>query len=931
MVAFDKRYIVGIDLGTTNSAVSYADIQSVLDTKTQISSNHPFIKIFRTPQLTGPGEVTRMPVLPSFLYIPGEFEISKDNITLPWATSEDYFSGAFARDHGAKVPSRLVSSAKSWLCHANVDRHARILPWGGKLTEKVSPVQATAAYLNHIRKAWNHAHDDDAELSLENQLVVVTVPASFDEVARDLTVEACTIAGLRNITLLEEPLAAFYSWLIRHENSWQDYVSPNELILVCDVGGGTTDFTLITLKETDGSPRFERLAVGDHLILGGDNIDLTLARGLESQFSKKNVALTGDRWKTLCHECRQAKETILGHKAEKVTVTLMGEGSRLIAGTVSADLTRTDVEAGILDGFFPLIDAQKTKTPPRKGITEFGLPYEPEPAITRHLGEFLTIHESEISHQLGKDSAAPDLILFNGGTLKPDIIQDQIRKAIRHWFHEADDTLPRVLDNPDPDLAVSLGAAYYGLVKSGVGVRVGSGSPRAYYLGISKKSSTESTAENEAICLVERGLDEGSDIELKEQNFQVLTNQPVQFDVYSSSFRSGDRCGDIVSVDDSFSQLPTLQTIIEFGKKGQHTEIPVRLEARYTEMGTLSLWCRSLSSPHRWQLQFQLRDAGSPTVVSDQKVLESSVVEDAIQLVQSAFKSKSNNQAIASLAKQIVNVTGQKKEQWPLSFIRQLSDALLESVDDRKQGPAIESRWLNLTGFCMRPGLGDGFDVHRIKRLWKIYRPGPHFPKNAQVRSEWWIFWRRLAGGMSPGYQRQISQDLSSMLFLKKGDKQKTPEQERVEMWMLIANMEQLHPKDKIRWGRQLLSEVTSSPKRSQLFWALSRIGARELLYAPADRVIPPNEVYAWCNTLMGLKTKHTLSIGKAIAQLCRKTGDRVRDLSQEELITVGEWMTDFNGLETYRHLLEEIVPLAAQEESDIFGESLPSGLVLHE
>ncbi len=928
---FDKRYIVGIDLGTTNSAVSYADLSADNNMGTQ-QGGRPAIKLFKVPQLTGPGEVTRLNVLPSFLYIPGEFEISKDAISLPWATSEDYFSGAFARDHGGKVPSRLVSSAKSWLCHGNVDRQARILPWGtASSIEKVSPVQATAAYLTHVRKAWNNTHGNDPELSLENQFVVITVPASFDEVARDLTVEACTMAGLTHITLLEEPLAAFYSWLIRHENNWQNYVQPNELILVCDVGGGTTDFTLITLQETEGSPRFERLAVGEHLILGGDNIDLALARQLESQFSSQNTKLTGDRWKTLCHECRQAKETILSDASNAVTITLMGEGSRLIAGTVSGKLTRDDVTSCIINGFFPLVDAQGKKAPDRKGITEFGLPYASDPAITRHLGDFLTLHQSEVISKLGKKTAAPDLILFNGGTLKPNIIQQRIREAIRHWFQESDDALPRVLNNPEPDLAVSLGAAYYGLVKNGIGVRVGSGSPRAYYLGISKKSNQQLTSAREAICLVERGLDEGSDIDLTDQKFQVLTNQPVQFDVYSSSFRSGDRCGDLTPVDDSFTKLPPIQTVIEFGKKGKHTEIPVNIAAKYTEMGTLSLWCHSLSSPHRWQLQFQLRDSETQTELSDQTVLESSVVENACEIIDITFKNAADKQAITSLMKQIVKLTGMKKEQWPLTFIRQMADTLLSLIDQRTKSAESESRWLNLTGFCIRPGLGDGFDAHRIKKLWKIYRSGPQFSKNLQVRSEWWILWRRIAGGMSPGYQRQISQDLSSLIMPKKGEKSKVPLQEKNEMWMLIANLEQLHSKDKIRWGNQLITEIEKTPKNSQLFWVLSRIGARELLYAPADRVIPPNTAYRWCETLMSLATKNVLPVGKAMAQLCRKTGDRVRDLSPKQSATVMSWMQPHNTLASCRHLLEEVVPVADTEQGDIFGESLPHGIILHE
>ncbi|MCJ7616818.1 MAG: Hsp70 family protein, partial [Desulfobacterales bacterium] len=572
----EKHFIIGVDLGTTNSAVSYVDLQA--DSKKKYR-----IKIFKVPQLTGFGEVSRLPVLPSFLYIPGKYDISQEAVSLPWTSDEKNFVGAFARDHGAKVPARLVSSAKSWLCHSKVDRKARILPWGaGEEVFKISPLEATASYLKHIKKAWNSSKGDDEDLYLENQIIIITVPASFDEVARDLTVEAASMAGLSNVILLEEPLAAFYSWLIRHEHDWNKFVNPNELILVCDVGGGTTDFTLITLREVEGSPRFERIAVGDHLILGGDNVDLALASNIERRLSKKRISLSGDRWRTLCHQCRKAKENILNEDAESEKITLMGEGSKLIAGTVSAELGRKEIEKTVLEGFFPLADPKDIKKINiREGITEFGLPYEQEPAITRHLGYFLDKHKEDVVKVLNREDHAPDLILFNGGSLKPLIVREKIRAAMRNWFHEKDSSIPRVLDNPDPDLSVALGASYYGLVKIGKGVRVGSGSARAYYLGVSKKESDtieglpKKTDKKFAVCLVERGLEEGTTIELKDKKFEVLANQPVSFDIYSSSFRSGDRCGDLVEIDDSLTPLPPIQTVVQYGKKGVKTRIPV--------------------------------------------------------------------------------------------------------------------------------------------------------------------------------------------------------------------------------------------------------------------------------------------------------------------------------------------------------------------
>lgn len=961
MDLFDKRFIVGIDLGTTNSAVSYVDLaEADTDPKSSRGNIGNRIKIFRVLQATGAGETDSLSVLPSFLYIPGKYDLSDDAVQLPWHRADENFVGAFARDHGAKVPARLVSSAKSWLCHGNVDRRARILPWGsGDEVQKISPVEATAAYLSHIRRAWNSGRGEQEELYLENQMIVITVPASFDEVARDLTLEAAKAACLPNVTLLEEPLAAFYSWLIRHERHWSDYVSPGDLILVCDVGGGTTDFTLITLREVDGSPRFERIAVGDHLILGGDNIDLALSRHAEAGFGGKRKALSTDRWKALCHQCRQAKENILDKDSDVQRITLMGEGGKLISGTLSTALKKSDVEAVVLDGFFPMVKAEQIKVrQARKGIAEFGLPYEPEPAITRHLGWFLEHHKADVEKLLHK-RPAPDLILFNGGSLKPAVIQDRIRQAIRYWFDIDDQALPKVLENSRPDLAVALGASYYGLVKTGIGVRVGSGSPRSYYLGIARKEDAGKETQpatdadalklRQAVCLVERGLDEGSGIKLADKKFEVLANRQVGFDVYSSSFRSGDRCGDVVDIDDSLTPLPPIQTIVKFGKKGEQLNIPVQIEAEYTELGTLSLWCRSLMSNHRWQLQFQLRAAGpetgGPLKVAEKEVFDESVVQNVKQLVRVAFEKREPVEGAAAkpstaggldnLVKQIAEIVERPKEQWPLGLIRSLADELLAMTDLRKPSPDHESRWLNLVGFCLRPGFGDGFDEHRIQDLWKIYRGGPVFPKNAQVASEWWILWRRVAGGLKPGHQRQIIQDLTPLMMPKKGSKIKIPPQERIEIWMAVANMEKLLVKDKIKWGELLLRELHPKKCRPPLLWAFSRIGARELLYGSSDRVVPADRVSAWIETLLTTNWRNPKPVVQALIQLARKTGDRVRDIDPKLVERIAKWIRQNTpkGQDVSRmRYLQEVVPIAAGREQDsLFGESLPSGLVMHE
>ncbi|MBF0113009.1 MAG: hsp70 family protein [Desulfamplus sp.] len=920
----DRRYVVGIDLGTTNSAVSYIDMAEIGENSSH-QQRVKAIKIFKIPQLTGAGEFSSASVLPSFLYIPGEYDISKESIINPWRRENDMFAGTFAREHGSQLPSRLVSSAKSWLCHARADRQAKILPWGSEHVSKISPVTATAEYLRHIKKAWNYSFKDEDDF-LENQYVVITVPASFDESAREFTLEAAREAGFgRTLTLLEEPLAAFYSWLVQHEYDWQKHVKPDDLILVCDVGGGTSDFTLISLKSVEGSPRFERLAVGDHLILGGDNIDLALARFIESKFTKKEP-LSPDKWKTLCHKCRSAKERILDDGVNSVRITIKGEGSSLIAGTLAADLTKSELENILSEGFFPEVEPSKDgEKKMGRAIAEFGLPYEQEPAITRHIGWFLEKHRQNIKSILGKEPM-PDFILFNGGSLKPDIVQQKIRSSIRRWFSCDNTDFPKILENPSPDLSVALGASYYGLVKHGTGVKVGSGSPGSYYVGISKDDSSK------AICIVERGLDEGTAIKLPNMEFEVITNQPVSFNIFSSSFRSGDVSGDIIDIDDSLTPMTPLQTIIRFGKRGEIAHVPVTIEPEYTEMGTLSLWCRSTVSNHRWRLQFQLRDA-SKGEAKDSEVFDNELIEDACNFIEITFKQSSQEQDIKFITKNLEAMVEKKKDDWPLSFLRAIADCLIKNADARKNSPEHEVRWLNLTGFCVRPGFGDAFDSERIRQLWKIYLTGLIFPKYKQNTLEWWIFCRRIAGGLSAGQQRLFFQNISPYLLSdsNRNTKKSCSLQEVTEIWMAVANMERLLVKDKISLARKAIVLLKPDKTAKQLFWVLSRIGARELLYGSVDRVVPAKEVAHWIQKLLKIDWSATPNspIISTVTQIVRKTGDRTRDIGEDLVNIVIQWLEKMQAKESSLIMVKQFVPVESFEKKILYGESLPHGLVL--
>jgi molecular chaperone DnaK (HSP70) len=933
----DKQYIIGIDLGTTNCAVSYVDVAGFKDAaaaaaKESLLDKNLWIKVFQVPQLTGLGEFTRIQVLPSFLYIPGEYDISKEVLKHPWKKQEDLFAGVFARDHGSKIPSRLVSSAKSWLCNAAADRRAKILPWGSQGIEKISPVDATAQYLSHIRSAWNHFVKDEDKF-IENQFVVITVPASFNEEARDLTMAAVEKAGLSgSVTLLEEPLAAFYSWLILHESDWDQVVKEDDLILVCDVGGGTTDFSLISLKAGDqGTPRFERLAVGDHLILGGDNIDLALAKIVEAKFNP-GTTLTSDKWKTLCHRCREAKEQILENREKSVRITIKGEGRALISGTLSADLTLGEVENVLRNRFYPDVDssADIRDLDNGKEIADFGLPFEKESAVTKHIIRFLEKHRDSVRQTLCKELPLPDFILFNGGTLKPQLVQLRIKEAIRRWFRTKDAQRPVTLENQRPDLAVGIGASYYGLVKQGIGVRVGSGSPRSYYLGVGMASNTDRSAvatDRSAVCLVERGLDEGSVIDLPQTAFEVRTNQPVRFDVYSSSFRSGDIAGSIIPIDETLTPMAPIQTVVRFGKKAEKKTIPVSMGAEYTEMGTLSMYCHSLVSEHRWKLQFQLRDPAGEQQgqASEAHVYDDSLIEKACGHLQDLF-SDPGAPDLASVARQIETLVEQDRANWPLSFLRTLADQLIGLEPTRFVSSEHEARWLNLAGFCMRPGFGDAFDPDRIRKLWKVYLAGPGFEKALQNRLEWWIFIRRICAGLKAGQQRQFFQDIAPVLVKHKS---KLPPQEMIELWMVAGNLERLLVKDKAALAKALLPQLKPGKNQDRLLWTLSRLGARDLLYGSVDRVVPPAEAGRWITQIIKQPWKKNDHVHFPVAEMARKTGDRTRDLDPGLIDTIVGWLHDQNAPPVLVKMVEQKTPRAMAEQSIQFGEKLPPGLVL--
>ncbi|MCE7982734.1 MAG: molecular chaperone DnaK [Caldilinea sp. CFX5] len=950
------RYIIGIDLGTTNSAVAYVDLQ-----KSPGATGARPIQLFQIPQLVAAGEVARRSMLPSFLYLPGAYDLPPGSTALPWAMDREYAVGEFAREQGALVAGRLVASAKSWLSHSGVDRTAPILPWGAKGdVPKVSPVEASARYLQHMGEAWNAVMAAEEEAArFSEQLIILTVPASFDEVARELTLTAAEQAGIAHAILLEEPLAAFYAWLSTHEADWQEQMHDGQLILVCDVGGGTTDFSIIGVHAGEKGLRFNRLAVGEHLMLGGDNIDITLARHLERQLGGKSGKVEAQHWHQLVAQCRKAKETLLNLPPTadaKVDVTVVGAGSGLIAGTRKATLTGVEADRIILDGFFP--EAPLTVMPEqtrRSGLAEFGLPYVQDPAITRHMAAFWQRFQGLLQTETGRTAVYPDFLLFNGGALIPVRIRNRLQGLVQSWFQPvaADNWQPVELDNPNPELAVALGAAYYGLVRLGEGVRVGSGSPRAYFIAVAAEPgqpthNVDGEPIQTAVCVAPRGAEEGFRLQLREPQFEALTNQPVAFQMFSSSTRLGDQPGEIVQLTaGEISQLPPIRTVLRYGRKGLAQRIPVQLVVHLTEVGTLELWCESQQSNHRWQLRFDVRqpleaqlteaensdDAAVVALISPETVIK------AQTLIRKTFQTGEERKQYLpeALRKNLEETLDLPKEEWPLPLLRTLADTFLEVGEQRKLSAEYEMRWYNLLGFCLRPGYGDSLDEWRMKEVWKLQLQGLSFARQIQNRAEWWVFWQRVAGGLNVGQQQQIYQQarpyLPSSKKQKKGKNQfggHLGAGEELEFWMMLANLEWLTPEVKVELGRELWQKWGKNKPHPKELWALSRFGARTPIYGPLDRLIASAEAAAWVERLLTLNLEPSNSAANALILLARFTDDRSRDIPEELRERVSAWLARRSDAAHLQAMLNNpVTTLDKAEQEWMFGESLPVGLSL--
>jgi molecular chaperone DnaK (HSP70) len=933
------RYIVGIDLGTTHTVVASADTSVELD-----EGEAPKIESFRVDQLVAPGEIAPRDMLPSVRYHPADGQLGPGETVLPWSAEgegEDAVVGQLALELGAKVPGRLVASAKSWLSHDGVDRTADILPWGApEEVPKVSPVEASASYLRHVAAAWHHAHP---KYPLASQEIMLTVPASFDEGARALTLDAAKRAGLDRVRLVEEPQAAMYQWLDRHRDVLEESLEGVHLAVVVDVGGGTTDLTLIKVELRESGPRLTRIAVGDHLMLGGDNMDLALARVAEPRVAGAGASagtkpqLGASRFSQLIQQARHAKEQLLSADApEHTKITVLGSGSKLIGGARSTDVTREEVETLVLDGFFPKIAPDARPEKRRGAIVEFGLPYVADAGITRHVAAFLAHHDELARDALGigpdDGLAIPDAVLLNGGVFRGDALATRLIDVLGEWRGE----MPKRLENEAPELAVARGAVAYGLARRGMGLRIGGGSARSYFLVLPEQKGEEG---RKGVCVLPRGAEEGEDIELERRSMSLRLGKPVRFPLVATSQDvRHHRPGDIIDISgESYHDLPLMAAVLESDDPSQKdVEIPVKVITALTEVGTLEMSCvAEEDTKRRWKLEMALRGASAKEVAAQKVTQLHPRFKEATDLIRRIF-GKSTEGVKPSEIKQLRNnlekVIGARGT-WDTPLLRELYGALFANVKRRRRSDAHERIWLNLAGYTLRPGFGYPLDDWRVKELWSLWKSGIQYVPESQNWAEWWIMWRRVAGGLSPEMQEKILGAIEWYLHPPTKRPRKRPAGPKMagydDMVRLAGSLEHVSPPRKVQIGDWLMKRLLEHDENTQTWWALGRLGARVPFYGSAHAVVPRADAERWLSACLGADFAEEEQAAFAAAVLCRVSGDRQRDLGEAARKQVAERLSAAGAPEAWQRMVLEVTHLDEAEERRIFGESLPPGLRL--
>lgn len=914
------RYVVGIDLGTTNTVVARA------------AKEEAVLEDFAIPQVVAPGEIHAQSQLPSALYLPAKDELKPGSLKLPWQAEEErgFVVGRFAASHGQKVPGRLVSSSKSWLSYARVDRTAPILPWGApEDVARISPVEAAKRVLAQVRAAWDHAHP---EAPLAEQDVIVTVPASFDEVARELTVKAAEEAGIRRMRLLEEPQAALYDFIDTHQKGLSRRLKDVRLVLVVDVGGGTTDLTLVRVEAAEGdTPSFERVAVGDHLMLGGDNMDLALARHVEMELTGTLGSLSAAQWGSLAQAARLAKESLLGQEApDEYGVALVGRGTRMVGGGQTYTLPRDKAEELLIEGFFPRTAAEERPEEREKlGFTELSLPYAQDAAIPRWVAAFLRRHErvaAEAGARVVNGLPRPDAVLLNGGVFRSPVLRERFAEVLEGWFGER---VP-FLDAGSLDLAVSRGAAYYGLVREGKGVRIKGGSARTYFIGVEGEGG-----EKQALCVVPRGVEEGEAYSV-ERTFRVVLGKPVSFNLFTSTSDEVLRVGETVPLSDErdLSSLPPLQTVLR-----PPTEVPVRLHVELTEVGTLqiglSMTEEALTS---WGLHFSTRaEAGEEEAKEAAASLSPAMLkklDEAKELLEELYGTKTKKapdpRAVKNARSRLEVLLG-PREEWPIAICRELFGVLIGGKKKRRRTADHERVFFHLAGHLLRPGTGAPLDDWRVSELWELFDEGVQYVKEKKNWSAFWLMWRRVAGGLSAEQQQHVWDAIGWHVLPQSMREGKAPKGAKPhghdEMLRLAASLERLPPSEKERLGEGVLHMLRH--KSLQSWWALGRLGARQPLTGGIDDVVPPEVAERWLDEVLRQDWQESQSAAFAAAQIARRSGDRGRDVAESYREQVARRLTNLEAPAAWVRMVNEVVPLSSDDNASILGDSLPVGLKL--
>ncbi|PTX96653.1 Hsp70 family protein [Opitutus sp. ER46] len=929
-------FVVGIDLGTSNCAMAAAALASGAGAT---------VTDFAITQLQRPGQAEARPLLPSCLYRPGAGEIAPGTARLPWGEATDWIVGEFARWQGARVPGRFVNSAKSWLCHAGVDRTAPILPWGAPAdVEKISPMQASARLLAHLAAAWDAAHPT---ARLAAQEVVITVPASFDEVARALTVTAAREAGLEQFTLVEEPQAAFYDFTSRHRHDLADALAGVRLVLVVDVGGGTTDFTLIAVGVGDDGPVLKRIAVGEHLILGGDNMDAALARRAEERLAETGRKLNATQWTQLVQASRVAKEALLAVTApERQPLALAGSGSRLIGGTLSTEVTRAEAEQLIVEGFFPACTPDE---PPRRAarvaLQELGLPYAQDAAITRHLAAFLRRHAAAGHAALGRPVATgetaaeaelprPDAILLNGGVFNAPRLANRLVDMVSAWWPNQ----PRIplLEHDSLDLAVARGAAAYGLARRGLGRKIGGGAAQALYIGLTPE---DAGGDAQAVCVIPRGHEEGQTVDMAERAFQLTVGRPVQFPLFATTADRVDKPGDVVALGDDFKPLPPLHTLLQ-ATAAKRGAVPVHLRSALTELGTLELWCVSNAADERWRLEFDLRGAASRggATVTESMPESFGQVRELVERVFGPAPRVVEPREVKRFAETLEAALG-PREAWSAPLLRELWSTLFAGAKRRRRSAVHERLFYRFVGYGLRPGFGYPLDDWRCEQTFALLTENVNFHAEVSVWNEFWVMWRRIAGGLTAEQHQAIWRVLEPHLArrippnaTKNAGRVKGIQPEGLdEMVRTAAALERLEPAQKVVFGNWIVARLRT-PGQSAAgpwAWALGRVGARVPLFGSSHQTIAPEAAAAWLELLLERGLREIDGAAFAAVQLARRTGDRTRDLDDTLRERTLEGLRAAKAPERWLQLVAEVVALESEDEARALGDTLPLGLKL--